>query len=285
MKAYKYSILRYRRSKSAGELVNIGLLMVVPDDRRAYRFVSEKYSRLSDFFGDFDGNDYRIMVRDVIARIDSKIELFEPETQGTFPQFTSFRLSATPDINTVRATTVAGPESCFQWSSVRGGLHPDPEVRFNELVEEFLLRHEQKQGRPRLDESAIISTVNQTLKDQPYRDKLTAKVLRGKHSAQHEFPVSWVNGMTHVLDGISFDYTTQTTIDNKAHKWCGMLHNLTNGEEFRFIGVTAPPPKKGLLKAYERALRLIDDMEQTRKVVEIDDAPNLAATIANDLAT
>lgn len=284
MKAYNYTILRYRRSKSAGELVNIGLLMMVPDDRQGYRFVNPNFGRLSKFFGDFDGEGYKTMVREFIARIDAELQVLQPQPQSALPQVGSFQLPTTPDIKSLRTTIVAGSESCFQWSSIRGGVHPHPEARFQELIEEFLLRHQKNEARQRIDEAALISRVEKTLEDQPYREQLTSKRLRGKHHTEHEFPVSWTNGVTHVLDGISFDLLKPSAIENRAHKWCGMLHNLNNNEDFQFIGVTAPPPTRDLFNAYERAKKLIGEMEETRDIVDIDDIPNVATIIANDLA-
>ena len=284
MKAYNYTILRYRRSKSAGELVNIRLLMMVPDDRQAYLSVNRKFGRLSKFFGDFDGQGYKTMVREIMARIDDELRFLEPPRQRALSEFHSFQLPKSPDIDAVRKTTVAGPESCFQWSAIRGGIHPHPEARFQELVAEFILRHEKNETRQRIDEAALISRVREPLEEQPYRDQLPPKRLRGRHRTEHEFPVSWGNGVIHVLDGISFDLLKSTAIENRAHKWCGMLHNLNHNRNFQFLGVTAPPPTRDLYSAYDRTEKLIGDMDETRDIVELDDITSVPTIIADDLA-
>jgi hypothetical protein len=146
MKAYQYSTLRYRRSKSAGELVNIGLVMVVPDDGVVLHFITPRYSRLSQFFGDFESSGYKTMVDEL--RVHFR-EVLRPEEgspddshQIHLGEYIRTRDFDDPNLEELRPELLPDLESCFQWSTIKSGVHPKPEKRFLELRHEFIDRHE-----------------------------------------------------------------------------------------------------------------------------------------------
>ncbi len=287
MKKFQYSVLRYRRSKSSGELVNIGLMMVIPDEGSIFHFVTTKYARLSRFFGDFDGDGYRKMVNELERHFEDVMLSDGEPRQIHFGEYVATHDLEKPSLSKLQPVLVSGPESCFQWSSIMSGIHPRPEQRFQELKREFITRHEEsRDGRQRSDESVIQRTVREALKGIPFEDRIVYdKQITGRHHATHTFALSWVNGITHVLDPISFDYLSNGEIEKKANQWCGTLYNLQDGEDFLFTGVTAPPPKKSLYKAYDQALQLIDEMPQTKALIEMDKAELVREAIERDLAT
>lgn len=280
MKAYQYSLLRYRRSKSAGERVNIGLVMAVPSDNMVLHFITPKYGRLSSFFGDFESKGYKAMIdelRDHFVEVLRAEEGSPDESrQLNLGEYVVTRDYDNPAMDKLRPKLLPDVESCFQWSHVMSGIHPKPEKRFQELRYEFIDRHEDaKAGRDRRNEDVIERFVLERLRESKFAPRLSFdRVLFGRREVQHTFPVAWENGVTQVLDAISFDYLHKKDIEQKANTWCGTLLNLSaNGADFRFTAVVAPPPDKALYSAYDNACNLISDMKQTRDVVpeaEID---------------
>lgn len=293
MKAYQYSLLRYRRSKSAGELVNIGLIMAVSETEDVFHFISPRYGRLSKFFGEFDGKGYKRMVEDLRRHFS---EVLRPEEGGDEGETSrQLRLGETivtrsfdePGLDDLRPKLVPEPDSCFQWSDTMSGVHPAPEERFRELCHEFILRHEPgSTKRDRRDESKIQSAMTEFLARSEYRDLLKfGERLRGRHDVEHEFLVAWENGTVQVADALSFDYLDRQGIQKKANRWCGTLHNLAeNGEDFEFTGVVAPPPKEELFDAFDNACKLVDDMDQTRDLIEENHLEQLERELEADLA-
>jgi hypothetical protein len=290
MKAYQYSILRYRRSKSAGELVNIGLIMAVPEDQRVLHFITPRYARLSQFFGDFESSGYRTMVDDLKRHFK---EVLRPEEgprdearQLDLGEYVVTRDYEHPELEPLRPKLVDGAESCFQWSDVMSGIHPKPEKRFEELRMEFITQHEPGQdARAREDEDAIQRYLASHLRSTEWASQIEfQRRLTGKHGTQHVFLAAWENGKTQVLDAVSFDYLEKTSIERKANRWCGTLHNLsTDGEDFEFTGVVAPPPQRDLFGAFDNALKLIGDMEQTRDLIRNNELEKLDRELAADL--
>ena len=53
MTPYNFALLRYMHSAVAGELVNIGVVMWVPQQNGVLHFISDRYSRLSGFYSEF----------------------------------------------------------------------------------------------------------------------------------------------------------------------------------------------------------------------------------------
>lgn len=290
MKAYQYSILRYRRSKSAGELVNIGLIMTVPDEGDVLHFITPRYARLSQFFGDFESSGYRTMVDDLKRHFKEVLRPEEGQSderrQLDLGEYVVTREFESPELEPLRPKLVSGAESCFQWSDVMSGIHPRPEARFQELRAEFITQHEPGQdASERESEDTIQQFLASHLRNTPWAPRIDfGHLLRGRHGFEHKFFAAWENGKTQVLDAVSFDYLDKTNIDRKANQWCGTLHNLaTDGEEFQFTGVVAPPPRRDLFSAYDNALKLIDDMAQTRNIIERDKVEKLDRELAADL--
>ncbi len=288
MKTYQYSILRYRRSKSAGELVNIGLVMAVPDDGAVFHYVTPRYSRLSDFFGGFDSEGYQRLLAELRRHFDDVLQSAAGEPrQLDLSEYIATRDLEQPSLDELRTELIPEAESCFVWSDFMSGIHPRPETRFRQLRYEFIGRHEEaRKSRERRNENKIQSTVVQYLRHSRFaRHLVFDKRLRGKLDVEHTFPVAWQNGTTQVIDAISFDYKNKESIKKKADQWCGTLFNLAdNGEDFRFTGVVAPPPERDLFDVFDQACRLIGDMEQTRDLIEEEHIERLDAELAADLS-
>src|SRR4051794_39758082 len=76
---YQFVLLRYMNNASAGELVNIGVVMWLPRQRRLVFWLNERYGRLSSFFQPFDGSSYRQMVKSLTAHFAAvSRELIDP---------------------------------------------------------------------------------------------------------------------------------------------------------------------------------------------------------------
>jgi hypothetical protein len=105
MKRYQFVLLRYCHNWAAGELINIGVIMWVPEDHQLLYFLSQRYERLSSLYQDFDSSSYKIMMR----QIDTKLK--ENYTLTNFPE----------------------DSSCFQLSMPMGGITPNPHERLEQL--------------------------------------------------------------------------------------------------------------------------------------------------------
>lgn len=148
MKSYQFTLLRYNHNWSAGELVNIGIVMWIPADRRLLHMVNQRYGRLSSFYPGFDGAGYRQMVRRLVQRLtEVSTELVDPQLLlGESPSV---------DLLTILQRTLPEDASCLQWGHIMGGIAKDPVDRLEQLRREFVERHE---SRAPLDEETHASS-------------------------------------------------------------------------------------------------------------------------------
>ena len=130
---YQFAILRYRHSASAGELVNIGLVMWVPSEGRILHSLNDRYSRLTSFFAGFDGKfGYRKMVRRLnrhfsdMSSGEAQLKLFSKSSDG---------------LNDLLERLIHRDDSSFQWSEIMAGISEKPDERLTELFVEFVTKH------------------------------------------------------------------------------------------------------------------------------------------------
>ena len=263
MKPYHFSLLRYMHSATAGELVNIGVVMWIPIDRKILTWINEKYARLSGFYStEFDGSEYRRMVRDLRARFERVAAPQTAEAQN-FAQVVDMLL--------------APNSSCFQWSAPMGGMSADPEARFSALVDEFVERYN-RGVRPRRDEAEIWADVQSKLKEREVLGRVQTNVeVHGAHLS-YNFRLGWLNGAKHFLEPISFDYLSAKDVIEKANAWTGRLYDFRDSG-IRFHGVLAKPTRDDFLEVFEQARRTLASAPTVEELVLESDVDRLLARI------
>src|SRR5205807_9393610 len=159
--------LRYVHNVSTEEFVNIGVLMWLPEDGQFLHELSEKYSRLSNFFEGFDGTGYRNMVRHIKARLGAAKKQDHVQIK---------------DVEQLVAAILPRDSSCFQWSAPMGGVAINPEQRLQKLYDSIVERHANKQERTRRDEKDIYQTLITRLQQRALAERLQKDVsIKGVH--------------------------------------------------------------------------------------------------------
>ena len=156
MIAYHFALLRYVHHAAAGEFGNIGVVMWVPEKRQLLFRVSERYSRFSRFFADFDGAGYRQVARDLHSRLKAQAE----------------RIATVDGLEDVLNALVPTDSSCFAASALMGGLVPNPEERLEQLFYDFVGKYEGSTPRERHDEAAIMARLDSFLSERKLADQV-----------------------------------------------------------------------------------------------------------------
>lgn len=274
---YQFVVLRYTHKVTRGEFANFGVLMWLPQERRLIFRVNEHYAPLSGFFRDFDGTAFQRTVRGLERKIETVAsqvgspdrDLFkeEPKRLGEFLQW-----------------IVPESETSFGASSVMAGVHPQPEVRLAELMDE-MVEHPSEEPRDREDEGTIADRMEASLRKAGLGSKMRSEVELSHGEFSHVFRRAWSNGRLQLLEPISFDYLEKSKILDKANTWNGRLSLLSKGGvDFRVTGVVARPRQKKLERAYGEALTFLGQSDRVRKLVEQDNVDSLIPTIAKEIA-
>lgn len=276
-KAYEFALLRYTHNAMAAETVNVGVVLLVPEDGQLYCEIPLSYGRLSQFFADFSGKDYRAMLSRVRARITRFAQEVAPlELQTDKSGFAEeYRLDdLLPKILT--------QTNCFSWSEVMSGIARDPAQRLRQLTQEFVDRHEKTTAKPRRDDEQIARNVAKRLCEKGLLNKLT-EVPMSVDGVDHCFRFGWMNGTRQVMDSISLDYADPSRIKQKANEWSGILYNLSKGEPFQFTGVVSAYTR-GLDKERDRAMAILQKAPNVRKIITEAEIDRFIPEIEADLA-
>jgi len=251
MTYYEFALIRYVHNAASGECVNVGLAMLVSQTRRLRVQFNTRYGRIGQFFQDsFDGNHYRNVVRNLTDKFDELSEAFRSEG-GMFPTIQDLP----ENLGGLMSLVLPEDSTTFRSGPMCGGVIDDSDARFDELFRQFVTRHERpiRQGR---QESQIWSDFERTVSDRSPGTTLQPRKL-GTVDYAYEFQGSYVNGTINVVEPISFDLLSGSSIVEKANGWVGRLVALRRGVDFAFNAILAPPPEKKLRVDFDRARRLL----------------------------
>ncbi len=251
MTCYEFALIKYVHNAASGECVNVGLAMLVSQKRRLRVQFNTRYGRIGQFFQDsFDGNHYRNVVRNLTDKFDELSEAFRSEG-GMFPTIKDLPES----FGGLMSLVLPEDSTTFRLGPLCGGMIDDPDSRFDELFRQFVTRHERpiRQGR---QESQIWSDFERTVRERSPGTTLQPRKL-GNADYAYEFQGSYVNGTINVVEPISFDLLSGSSIVEKANGWVGRLVALRRGVDFSFNAILAPPPEKKLRVDFDRARRLL----------------------------
>src|ERR1044072_8731193 len=173
MKAYQFVIIRYVHNLSTEEFVNIGILLWEPRERHVFYLLSERYSRLSNFFDGFNSNGYRSMLRQLKSNMRAV-------------QRNERLLREARNIQDLAETVVSKGPSCFQWSDQMGGMAEDLSVRIRAIFTNIVDRHYEKRERSRRPEHEIYRDIYkqlvQTLRHTDLLRKIESDIeIKGQH--------------------------------------------------------------------------------------------------------
>jgi hypothetical protein len=282
MREYQFVAIQYQHDPSAGERINVGLVMWVPDDRKILHYISQRYSRLSFSIDGFDGGAYRPMVRQLANRIEYVSERVQNRQQLDL-------LEREPtDLHELIEVLCPPDASCFRWAGVMGGLSPDPVQRFDALKDEMIDRHERHVVRERRNEEMIWSSAWLRLERNLRSHGVLDCVERGREiqagQLKYKFRASWMNGSLQVVEPISLDLADPHRIVDKALLWDGRLHALSRTSKFSLSGiVTGPPDDEELREAWDLGLETLRQAPSVRRIVLEQDLEQLARDIVDDV--
>lgn len=270
---YTFVVLRYVHDVGAGEFANVGV--VAWSDRTGLHFrVSDRYSRLSKFFADFDGLSYRRVIKHVEDRL---------RAEGADIRQADLLRAAPSDLISLVHGIVPRDDSALQWSPIMGGVTEDLDQRVDELFEELVLRHETKLSRERRDEQSIQRSVDHALTRAGVLGRLRRDVEVAGEDYEYSFYAGWSNGKLQVLEPISLDFVNPADMVEKANTWSGRLYNLARRTDFACTAIVARPTEEASIRRLDRAMAILRHAPAVRAVIPEEDMQALVDRIQQDL--
>lgn len=272
MKAYQFSYLRYIHDVSTEEFVNIGIVMFIPSERKFLFRLTEHYARLSEFYLDFNGENYKYLLRSLKARLNS--------TQGfDFP-------NKITDIAEILPKIVPIESGCFQWSSTMSGAVEKPEQRLEKLFAKVITAHERSKTRNRREDKDIAENFSRFLRKKGLLDsvKSNVPVFNRNLNFSYQFKYGWQNGKQQFAEPISLDYKNKKDLENKVSSFIGDMFSLKDSEEFQVTGIVAPPVKDELKEDFENAVERLKQVPQIREVILEEQIPEFIPKMEKDIS-
>jgi hypothetical protein len=264
---YSYCFLRYCQDRESGEFANIGVLFWCREARYIGFQGSQRFSRLTHFFGDLDKDGYRLLVAHVGRRFDQMAE----QVANDLPLET-LPLSA----RELAAKVVPENDGALLWSPARGGITAVPSEELKRVYDRYIGKHEEKREATRRDDSEVFREV--------YRRSFTSPSVAKKikeHEvvaplASHVFKHAWKNGVWNVYETLSFDMADVDSIERKAHQWYGRsVHLAESLEAPKLHYLLGKPGQASSARAYGRAKAILNS-SRVVKLIEEDEAQDFA---------
>jgi Protein of unknown function (DUF3037) len=272
---YQYQVLRYLHDQFTGEFGNIGVVLYAPQNNYLHCKVTNRYSRLSDFFGDVNGQ----FLVSSIKHFEISINRMGENIKGLFPN-----LKQETDLSNLTSQILPKDDSALQLTEVTYGLDLDPEHALDDLFERII---EKYNTEGHATHHTDYYAWRKVYKD--YFDKygLTGKLKKFTAETAKDkinFDKAWKNGVWNCYQPLSFDLKEVESIKSKVYKWSGIIKALeTSKEELHVYFLTTSPSHHEDLQAFIHDTLTMKDKILSVEVVQEENADAFAAQVYSDM--
>lgn len=273
---YSFCFLRYFHEPLSGEFANIGVLVWAP--RRQYLGfeATNRYARLSRFFGGFESGDYLNLVSRLRTRFRQLADNYA-DADGFLPME-----AREESAREVALRVVPHDSAALQWSMSGGGLTEDPEAELADLFQRHIARHDEEERKSGRNADEVYRQVYR----KAFQTPVVRRNLREHHVeaplAEHTFPQAWQNGRWNVYETLSFDLMDTEWIWSKAHRWESMTRYLKEAEDLSITYLLGSPQGRNE-KAYGTAKLLLE--KANAQLVEENEAEEFARDLERQIAS
>jgi hypothetical protein len=262
---FQYSILQYKHSIVLGEAINIGIVFHFPTSHQLH-FIYGNNQRVRAIYPDFDGGLFNFLLKNIDKRLKFLQESLFKETIASVEFSQILKTSLLPEDATV-----------LQFTAPASGLNSFGDN--NKLAEEFakfllpgietkkaeIIRHTEHFLTKRF--SHYILDKNKDAISKIQKDYLL-KTEVDNNPVEIKFDFAWHNQTFNLVKPISFDLGEEKSIQDKAALNIGYLNLLESfaiSHDARFDLLISKPQNKGLFKAFDSAIGLIDGSTSSPK--------------------
>jgi len=272
---YQYQILRYIHDQFTGEFGNVGIVLYSPESNFLRCKVVGRYSRLSDFFGDINGQflvasikHFEIRINKIGQNINDFIQ--ERKSGGELSSITGYLLPK--------------DDSALQLTDTHYGIDLDPEIALADLFERVIEKYNSDgQATPHTDYYAWSKVYKN------YFDKYGITRKLKKHTVETSkdtinFDKAWKNGVWNCYQALSFDLKSEDAIKGKVYKWSGIIKALeTSQEKLHLYFLTTSPSEHKDLEAFIKDTLTLNEDVLAVEIVDEHDAESFAARVRKDM--
>ncbi len=219
MKKFQYQIIRYMHDRVTAEFVNVGIVVYQPETKFLQgKFVS-KFSRISQFFIDINGQYLLSTLRHFERELDTATKRLN--------ELFSNHSSLTEIINSI----LPKDDSALFCSDLLFGIDIDPQSALDDLFDRLINKYNHDVDKDYHDDKYVWRKVYKQYFD---KYEITSKLRPHTVKTDHdhiEFDKAWKNGVWNCYQTLSFDLKRNDSIKNKVYRWSGILSELENSDQ------------------------------------------------------
>lgn len=265
---YTYSLLQYVHSQVLGEVVNIGLLCIFPDQQQVIFRSAENLSRPKGLYPNFPESLIRVYLKG--------FEQKSREINRQWPLFSDALASKSP-ATFIQEEFLYKDDSALQFSEPKTGVtySADCNVIATHLYDQYLGKYQQKTVAPvRHNEDYILRSYKRLLQGQ---DSEIVKFLKTDYVISEKvnlkFDLAWQNGSLHLVKPLSFDLATPQEIQAKSVVYLGyltVLEEVAQKKNYTFDFLITRPqlPQPDLKNAYQNAIGILQEGKAPKAIIE-----------------
>ena len=268
---YTYCLIKYVHDPAAAEVLNVGVLMFSKDAKRIAGKFEIHFDRLSSTFANFDGENYRAVIRSMEYSISRLNTNFVPTLFG----------SNVKDIKDVFRQLVPDLGLSIQFGAVLAGITDDLEYEIEQIFDRLITSQiPQKEKKSRSDEEVW------TVYNRPLANQHVAKYIQPKTFLSGDnnwkFNHTFKNENWHILEPTTMDYAQADTMQYKAAKLLGETTILNENKEISKIYILLGEPRlQSLRGAYIKAKNLLNRIPMEKEIIEEQEAEGFATELAS----
>ena len=255
---FYYSVLQYHHSAVLGEVLNVGLLLIFPQQNHITFLRPSHYQRLKYAYPNLSS----------LKILQHYNQAFEAQTQEWNENKDILNNFSEKKINSLLNSLIPEDESALQFAPYRTVLlyTSNLEAIKQDFYQKYLKFYDLLPEKSKKDESYLLKIFKENLskKNASFENLFQKQVLKSnfvvntRQGNQFTFDLAWVNGNTHLINPLSFDLLRPESIIRKATLHFGRFTLLEQENKNYCVDVLlAKPQKKELFKVYDQALHIL----------------------------
>jgi hypothetical protein len=222
-KSFTYCILTYKHSLFLGEVLNVGLLLIFPDEKIVEFHYPKRLNRIKDLYGNFNER----LIKDYLKAFESKASKLHQHLEKYVFGYSDL----------ISDHFIVEDASALQFDSLRSGIYYNNHEEVSERYINLILgeyKSETIVAKHRITADNIVKNVTSKIIDiNPSSKEFlkfdTNRILENKH-VQFKSDFYWKNGHINHSKAISFDVLKETTIIDNALLLNAKLRHLENSK-------------------------------------------------------
>jgi len=273
---FTYALLQYHHSQVLGEVLNIGLVVYFPDHNKLDFIYPNKLIRLKFAYPDVPEKTIKSYFKYFLSRTK------ELNFQGEV--FSNYNLESSLK-NFLDEEFLAPDSSALQFGNFKTAVLYTPNIEHitNQLYNLYfsVFQHHDNPIK-KIDESILLKKYKGFLEDllpenKSLKDSQTLYVdylISPNESSSLKFDIAWKGSKDlHLVKPLSFDLIKPESIQRKAYQYFGQFEDLQDyarDHDYLFDVILAKPRSKGLFKAYDNAIRLLEKPDRVKLIEHAD---------------